>query len=111
MATGYRLAYADDYAPAGPFADGVTTTPGTVSESFWVLNAGEGLAWLGRIAYYQPEATMVIQTVTYDAGDVIRTQAVKADGRKVGTAISGGTVEDTYTTGADFSALGLGTLP
>ncbi len=115
MATGYRLALASDYSPARPFADGVTTSPGTVSETFWVMSPG--LRFCALAAYFRVEGTVVLQQVTYDEGDVVETKTLgrEWDGASpqqfAGKKITAGTVSDLYTTSAEFSAAALTAEP
>lgn len=128
MATGYRLVNASDYSPKRPFADGVTTAVGSVSDAggFWIVDPG--VRWLGLIAYFSCSITSaetdvttgVIVQVDYDPLDVIDTLTLREEWQQgtsewgvmipaspktfVGKKITAGTVSDLYTKSFEFAA-------
>jgi len=110
VATGWRLVNADDYSPHKPFADGVSTSPGTVSGPFWVVTPG--LRWLALIAVFCPlqgpgdVSTVILQEVEFDMGDVIDTLVLKeapSPMPRTGFKITSGTVSDFETASAVFT--------
>lgn len=116
MATGYRLVNADDYSPRSPFADGVTTAPGSVSDAngFWIVDPG--LRRLGLTAYFScmivdPDDTTdgVLLQVDYDEADIVDTidnlgPRESAHPNYKGLKILAGTASVLYTKSGEFSA-------
>jgi hypothetical protein len=127
MARGWRLVNADDYSPHSPFADGVSTPPGTVSETFWVVSPG--LRWLGLIGAFcslqgglGDVSSVIIQEVEFSEDDVVETMTLKQEpvnGAGVpaspktymGKKITSGTVSDLAMASAIFTDYALSPEP